>query len=177
MNLKNASLKQKLVLILGILYVLLHLGMEIEDLVHNAPLDYIISIFIQYNAMAAAMVLITFKRKTPALVLTIIALVLCLVNQYLLTYGSVDPFYRTLYYMLEYILLIAYILVDDSQKKNSLLWCGIFLFSVGYSVYEVAKVLSLSDLVFLLLYLSFYLVGYSPDKWYERKSIKARDDA
>ena len=177
MNLKNASLKQKLVLILGILYVLLHLGMEIEDLVHNAPLDYIISIFIQYNAMAAAMVLITFKRKTPALVLTIIALVLCLVNQYLLTYGSVDPLYRTLYYMLEYILLIAYILVDDSQKKNSLLWCGIFLFSVGYSVYEVAKVLSLSDLVFLLLYLSFYLVGYSPDKWYERKSIKARDDA
>ena len=45
-DLKNASLKQKLVLILGILYVLLHLGMEIEDLVHNAPLEYIISIFI-----------------------------------------------------------------------------------------------------------------------------------
>ena len=153
MNLKNASLKQKLVLILGILYVLFHLGMEIEDLVHNAPLEYIISI-----------------RKTPALVLTIIALVLCLVNQYLLTYGSVDLFYRTLYYMLEYILLIAYILVDDSQKKNSLLWCGFFLFSVGYSVYEVAKVLSLSDLVFLLLYLSFYLVGYSPNKWYERRA-------
>ena len=105
------------------------------------------------------------------------SLLLCLVNQYILTYGEVDPWYRTLYYMLEYILLIAYILVDDSRKKNSLLWCGIFLFSVGYSVYEVAKVLSLSDLVFLLLYLSFYLVGYSPDKWYERKSIKARDDA
>ena len=170
MNLKNTSLKQKLVLILGILYVLLHLGMEIEDLVHNAPLDYIISIFIQYNAMAAAMVLITFKKKTPALVLTISALVLCLVNQYLLTYGGVDPFYRTLYYMLEYILLIAYILVDDSRKKNSLLWCGLFLFSVGYSIYEVAKVLSLSDLVFLLLYLSFYLVGYSPNKWYERRA-------
>ena len=74
-------------------------------------------------------------KKTPALVLTIFALVLCLVNQYLLTYGGVDPFYRTLYYILEYILLIAYILVDDSQKKNSLLWCGLFLFSVGYSIY------------------------------------------
>ena len=170
MDLKNASLKQKLVLVLGTAYILLHLGMEIEDLVHNAPVLYIISIFIQYNAMAAAMVLITFKRKTPALVLTIIALVLCLVNQYLLTYGSVDPFYRTLYYMLEYILLFAYILVGDGQKKNSLLWCGLFLFSVGYSVYEVAKVLSLSDLVFLLLYLSFYLVSYSPEKWYERKA-------
>ena len=80
MDLKNASLKQRLVLILGILYFLLHLGMETEDLVHKAPLDYIISTFIQYNAMAAAMVLITYKRKTPALVLTIIALVLCLVN-------------------------------------------------------------------------------------------------
>ena len=45
-DLKNASLKQRLVLILGILYFLLHLGMETEDLVHKAPLDYIISIFI-----------------------------------------------------------------------------------------------------------------------------------
>ena len=170
MDLKNASLKQKLVLILGIAYILLHLVMETEDLLRGAPPIYMISVFIQYNAMAAAMILITFKKKTPALILVIFAVVLCLVNQYLLTYGSVDPFYRTLYYMLEYILLIAYILVDDSQKKNSLLWCGFFLFSVGYSVYEVAKVLSLSDLVFLLLYLSFYLVGYSPEKWYERKA-------
>lgn len=115
------------------------------------------------------MILANFKKKTPALILVIVAVVLCLVNQYLLTYGGVDPFYRTLYYMLEYILLIAYILVDDSQKKNSLLWCGLFLFSVAYSVYEVAKILSLRDLVFLILYLSFYLVGYSPNKWYERK--------
>ena len=170
MDLKKASLKQKLVLILGIAYILLHLVMETEDLLRGAPPIYMISVFIEYNAMAAAMILVNFKKKTPALVLTISALVLCLVNQYLLTYGGVDPFYRTLYYMLEYILLIAYILVDDSRKKNSLLWCGFFLFSVGYSVYEVAKVLSLSDLVFLLLYLSFYLVGYSPDKWYERKT-------
>ena len=170
MDLKNASLKQKLVLILGIAYILLHLVMETEDLLRGAPPIYMISVFIQYNAMAAAMVLITFKRKTPALVLTIIALVLCLVNQYLLTYGSTDPFYRTLYYLLEYFLLIAYILVDDSQKKNSLLWCGLFLFAVGYSVYEIAEFLSLMDAAFLLLYLCFYLVGYSPDKWYERKT-------
>ena len=170
MDLKNASLKQKLVLILGIAYILLHLVMETEDLLRGAPPIYMISVFIQYNAMAAAMILITFKKKTPALVLTISALVLCLVNQYLLTYGSTDPFYRTLYYLLEYFLLIAYILVDDSQKKNSLLWCGLFLFAVGYSVYEIAEFLTLRDAVFLLLYLSFYLVGYSPEKWYERKA-------
>ena len=170
MDLKNASLKQKLVLILGIAYILLHLVMETEDLLRGAPPIYMISVFIQYNAMAAAMILITFKKKTPALVLTISALVLCLVNQYLLTYGSTDPFYRTLYYLLEYFLLIAYILVDDSQKKNSLLWCGLFLFAVGYSVYEIAEFLSLMDAAFLLLYLCFYLVGYSPEKWYERKA-------
>ncbi len=170
MDLKNASLKQKLVLILGITYILVHLGIDIENFVHGASLTYLISIFFQYNAMAAAMILVTFKKKTPALILVIFAVVLCLVNQYLLTYGSVDPFYRTLYYMLEYILLIAYILVDDSQKKKSLLWCGLFLFAVGYSVYEIAEFLTLRDAVFLLLYLSFYLVGYSPDKWYERRT-------
>lgn len=169
MNLKNASLKQKLVLILGIAYILLHAGMDAESIGYGAPLSYIISVFFQYSATAVAMILANFKKKTPALILVIVAVVLCLVNQYLLTYGGVDPFYRTLYYMLEYILLIAYILVDDSQKKNSLLWCGLFLFSVAYSVYEVAKILSLRDLVFLILYLSFYLVGYSPNKWYERK--------
>ena len=170
MDLKNASLKQKLVLILGIAYILLHLVMETEDLLRGAPPIYMISVFIQYNAMAAAMILITFKKKTPALILVIFAVVLCLVNQYLLTYGSTDPFYRTLYYLLEYFLLIAYILVDDSQKKNSLLWCGLFLFAVGYSVYEIAEFLSLMDAAFLLLYLCFYLVGYSPEKWYERKA-------
>lgn len=43
MNLKNASLKQKLVLILGIAYILLHAGMEAESIGYGAPLSYISS--------------------------------------------------------------------------------------------------------------------------------------
>ncbi len=97
---------------------------------------------------------------------------ICLVNQYVITYGSVDPFYRTLYYMLEYILLIVYILIDDDRQRNSLIWCGLFIFSVGYSVYEIAKFLTFKDLVFLINYLTFYLVGYSPDKWYDRRKTR-----
>ena len=170
-------LKQKLVLIIGILYILNGLITDIENIVHNYPLDYILSTAIQYNAMALAMILATFRKKTPALVLTILAVVMCLVNQYILTYGEVDPFYRTLYYMLEYILMGAYILAGD-RKKDSLLWCGIFLFAVAYSVYEIAHYyLSLRDLVFLILYLGFYLLGYSPDKWYERKKIPENTNA
>ena len=177
MIIKKASLKQTIVLILGILFVLNQITTGIYGYVHNAPLDYIIRTSVQYACMAAAMILAAFRKKTPALVLVIAAMILCLVNQFIPPVNKTDPIYRTLYYMLEYILLLAYILTGDDRKRNSLLWCGLFLFSVGYSVYEVAKILSLSDLVFLLLYLSFYLVGYSPDKWYERKSIKARDDA
>ena len=121
------------------------------------------------------MILITYRRKTPALVLTVLAVMLCLVNQYVITYGSVDPIHRTLYYMLEYILLIAYILIRDDRKRNSLIWCALFIFSVGYSVYEIAKFLTLKDLVFLIHYLAFYLIGYSPDKWYDRE--KKREGA
>ncbi len=164
---KNITLKQKLVLILGIVYYLVFACMQIEHLVYEAPRLYVYSTFLQYTAMITSMQLITFKRKTPALVLVICAVVLCLINQYVLTYGTVDPFYRTLYYMLEYIILIAYILIDGRHKKDSIIWCCLFLVAVGYSVYEVAKILSLMDLVFLTLYLSFYLVGYSPEKWYE----------
>ena len=40
----------------------------------------------------------------------------------------------------------------------------------------VAKVLSLKDLVFLVHYLAFYLVGYSPDKWYGRRLRRLRRD-
>jgi hypothetical protein len=79
--------------------------------------------------------------------------------------------------MLEYILMTAYILVGVDRKKNSLLWCGIFIFSVGYSVFEVAKYLSFRNLAFLIHYLALYLVGYSPDKWYERKTIPQNTQA
>ena len=171
MTVQKSSLKQTIVLILGILFVLNRIANGIYAYIHGGPLDYIISTSVQYASMAAAMVLVTFRKKTPALVLTIFALLLCLVNQYILTYGEVDPWYRTLYYMLEYILMTAYILVGVDRKKNSLLWCGIFIFSVGYSVFEVAKYLSFRDLAFLIHYLVFYLAGYSPDKWYERKTI------
>ena len=136
---------------------------------------YIISTHAQYACMISAMILITYRRKTPALVLTVLAVMLCLVNQYVITYGSVDPIHRTLYYMLEYILLIAYILIRDDRKRNSLIWCALFIFSVGYSVYEIAKFLTLKDLVFLIHYLAFYLIGYSPDKWYDRE--KKREGA
>lgn len=172
MDMKNASQKQKLVLVLGIAYVLFLFISDILHLMKNAPLLYLASTFVQYTSMAAAMILITFRRKTPALILTIFALALCLVNQYVLTYGDVDPIWRTLYYMLEYILLIAYILVGDRRKRNSLVWCFVFIFSVAYSVYEVLSYFSDRDLVFILLYLSFYLTGYSPDRWYERKNAK-----
>ena len=64
-----------------------------------------------------------------------------------------------------------------AKALNSLLWCGLFIFSVGYSVYEIAKFLSVKDLVFLIHYLAFYLVGYSPDKWYERKTIPQNTQA
>ena len=103
---------------------------------HSAPVLYIISTHAQHSCMISAMILITYRRKTPALVLTVLAVMLCLVNQYVITYGSVDPIHRTLYYMLEYILLIAYILIH---------------------------------------YLAFYLIGYSPDKWYDRE--KKREGA
>ena len=165
---KNANTKQKLVLVIGILYSLNIITNNIFNYVHSAPLLYIISTHVQYACMITAMILITYRKKTPALVLTILAVVICLVNQYVLTYGSVDPFYRTLYYMLEYILLIAYILIRDDRQRDSLAWCGIFIFAVGYSVYEIAKFLTVKDLVFLINYLVFYLVGYSPDKWYNR---------
>ncbi len=142
---------------------------------HSAPVLYIISTHAQYACMISAMILITYRRKTPALVLTVLAVMLCLVNQYVITYGSVDPIHRTLYYMLEYILLIAYILIRDDRKRNSLIWCALFIFSVGYSVYEIAKFLTLKDLVFLIHHLAFYLIGYSPDKWYDRE--KKREGA
>ena len=139
-------------------------------------MEYLISTHLQYNCMIAAMILINFRKKTPAVILIVLAIALCLVNQYVLTYGGVDPFYRTLYYMLEYILLIVYALTVDRQNRNSLVWCLLFLFAVAYSVYEVAKVLSLKDLVFLVHYLAFYLVGYSPDKWYGRRLRRLRRD-
>ena len=173
MDLKNASLKQKLVLVLGIAYVLFLFISDIFYLTNNAPLLYLASTFVQYTSMAAGMILITFRKKTPALILTVFALALCLINQYALTYGGVDPIWCTLYYLLEDVLLIAYILLGDNRKRNSLLWCGLFIFSVGYSVYEVLSFFSVRDLVFILLYLSFYLTGYSPDRWYERKDAKA----
>ena len=174
---KKASLKQTIVLILGILFVLNQITTGIYGYVHNAPLNYVISTSVQYACMAAAMILAAFRKKTPALVLVIAAMILCFANQFIPPVNKTDPIYRTLYYMLEYILLIAYILTGDDQKRNSLLWCGLFIFSVGYSVYEIAKVLSFKDLVYLIHYLAFYLVGYSPDKWYERKTIPQNTQA
>ena len=44
-----------------------------------------------------------------------------------------------------------------------------------HPVYEIAKFLTLKDLVFLIHYLAFYLIGYSPDKWYDRE--KKREGA
>ncbi len=169
---KKTTLKPTIVLILGILFLLYQVTANIYHFLHNAPTLYLNSTYFQYGCMVAAMILITYRKKIPALVLTILAVTTCLVNQYILTYGSVDPFYRTLYYMLEYILLIVYILIRDDQKRNSLVWCGVFIFATAYSVYEVAKILTIKDLVFLTLYLSFYLVGYSPDKWYKRKKVQ-----
>ena len=176
MAVKKASLKQAIVLTLGILFILNHITNGIYAYIHGGPLDYIISTSVQYFSMAVAMICVTFRKKTPALVLTILAVLLCLVNQYILTYGEVDPFYRTLYYMLEYILLIVYTLVGVDRKRNSLLWCGLFIFAVAYSVYEVAKILTIKDLMFLIHYLAFYLVGYSPDKWYEQKRIPQNEE-
>lgn len=108
MIIKKASLKQTIVLILGILFVLNKITIGIYGYVHNAPLDYVISTGVQYACMAAAMILAAFRKKTPALVLVIAAIILCLANQFIPTVNKTDPIYRTLYYMLEYILLIAY---------------------------------------------------------------------
>ena len=81
---KKASQKQTIVLILGILFVLNEITTGIYGYVHNAPLDYIISTSVQYACMAAAMILAAFRKKTPALVLVIAAMILCLVNQFIL---------------------------------------------------------------------------------------------
>ncbi len=61
MNLKKASLKQKLVLIIGIAYYVVILCRHIETLLYHAPRPYVISTFIQYTAMITAMHLVTFK--------------------------------------------------------------------------------------------------------------------
>ena len=47
MNLKKASLKQKLVLIIGIAYYVVFLCRHIETLLYHAPRPYVISTFIQ----------------------------------------------------------------------------------------------------------------------------------
>ena len=168
----NSTLKPRIVLILGILFSLYMVTSNIYNYKHGAPTIYLNNTYLQYVCMVAAMILANYRKKIPALALTILAVMICLVNQYILTYGDVDPFYRTLYYMLEYILLIVYILIRDDKKRDSLIWCGVFIFATGYSVYEIAKVLSIKDLVFLTLYMSFYLVGYSPNKWYKRKKVQ-----
>ena len=116
---KNATLKQKLVLILGTLLFLNIATNNIFFFVHNAPVLYLISTHVQYACMISAMILVTYRKKTPALILVIFAMAVCLVNQYVLTYGTVDPIHRTLYYMLEYILLIVYALIGDDRKGTA----------------------------------------------------------
>ena len=169
---KKPTLKQIIVLILGILFPLYIAVSYILYFIYDPPVLYLTSTFIQYSCMATAMILITFRKRIPALVLTILALLIMFVNQYILTYGEMDPWYRTLYYILEYILLIAYILIRDDEKRNSLIWLGLFIFATGYSVFEIVNYLTIRMLIHLILYLSLYLVGYSPDKWYRRKKVQ-----
>ena len=52
MIIKKASLKQTIVLILGILFVLNMITTGIYGYVHNAPLNYVINIDVQYACMA-----------------------------------------------------------------------------------------------------------------------------
>ncbi len=169
---KKAALKQKIVLILGILYILYNILIKADNFRrYDVQLIYLISTFVQFACMASSMILVTFRKKIPALALTVTAVLLCLANQFIIPYGGMDPLWKTLYYMLEYILLIVYILRGNDRNRNSLIWCGLFIVAVIISVYEIAEVLSMRDLMLLVLYLSFYLVGYSPDKWYEGKKI------
>ena len=176
---KKAGRKQVIVLTLGILYFLFILANNIYSASRysDVRLVYLISTLVQFGCMAASMVLTTFRKKIPALALTAAAWVLCLVNQLAIPYGGMDSVWKTLYYMLEYILLVVYHLYGSDRNRNSLIWCGLFIVATGLSVYEIAEVLSLRDLLHLVLYLSFYLVGYSPDKWYGRKNVQAGTQA
>ena len=170
----KTTLKQKLVIILGILYILYRVTSIVLNLQSYNSADaviYLASTFIQFTCMAISMILITFRKKTIALILTITALLICLLNQYVIPYGEVDSFAKTLYYMLEYILLVVYILGGDDKNRNSLIWCGLFIVSTILSVFEIANYFSVKNLMLLIQYLPFYLVGYSPDKWYERKKV------
>ncbi len=61
---KNATMKQKLVLIIGILYSLNIISNKIFSYVHNAPVLYLVNTYVQYACMISAMILITYRRKT-----------------------------------------------------------------------------------------------------------------
>ncbi len=66
--------------------------------------------------------------------------------------------------------------VSASFASNS--WYGYpWLYSAGIAEVQEKADLSLRDLVFLILYLGFYLLGYSPEKWYERKKIPENTNA
>ena len=169
---KKPTLKQIIVLILGILFPLYIAVSYILYFIYDPPILYLISTFVQYSCMATAMILITFRKRIPALVLTILALLIMFFNQYIPPDGDMDPIYRTLYYILEYVLLIVYILIRDDQKRNSLIWLGLFILATGYSVFEIVNYLTIRMLIHLILYLALYLVGYSPDKWYKRKKVQ-----
>lgn len=168
---KNATKKQKIVLVLGILYILFHIIQDIWIYGLNPELLYILSTSTQYASMAFAMIFANFRKKKPAVILVSIALALCFVNQYAITYGTVDPFFRTLYYMIEYILLFAYALADD-RKRDRLIWVFLFIFAVGYSVWEVLRYYNDMKIIFIALYLGFYIAGYAPEKWYKTKLTK-----
>ena len=169
---KITSLKPIIVLILGILFPLYIAVSHILYFIYDPPILYLTSTFIQYSCMATAMILITFRKRIPALVLTILALLIMFFNQSIPPDGDMDPIFRTLYYILEYVLLIVYILIRDDQKRNSLIWWGLFILATGYSIFEIVNYLTIKSLIHLILYLSLYLVGYSPDKWYIRKKVQ-----
>ena len=91
---KKTSLKPVIVLVLGILFSLNQITNGICGFVNGGPLIYIVSTSTQLICMAAAMICAVNRKKIPAVVLTCVALVLCLVNQYVLTFGEVDPLHR-----------------------------------------------------------------------------------
>lgn len=127
-----------------------------------------------YTFPALALMFINFRMKVPALVCAILSEIFLLIEEFGFPEEAIDFHYLlgTLYYSLEYILVIVYVLVGE-RRRNHFIWMLLWVLIVINSIIKCfIEGVYIMRFIFLILYILFYLAAYSPFSWNRRKKDK-----
>ena len=141
--------------------------------------------FLMVTFAIVAMILFTLRKKIPAIILAAGAVQFLFLDLFVFLISMGDSFSYIFSYfsfwffqlvdISQFGLLLIYTILAD-RHRDSIIWLIIFLGSnLVYMIYNlIIGGFDIGSLIlWLLLNVGFFAIGYSPDKWYRRNRAEA----